>query len=433
MAINIGSRLKHAWNAFRNNDPGTVKVAEVSTYTRPDRPRVSRGGERSIVVALLNRIAVDVASIDIKHVRLDDEERFIEEIDSNLNYCLQKEANLDQTGRAFVKDFVFSMLDEGCIAVVPVDTTENPFMTQAYDVLSLRVGKIVDWYPTEVKVELYNDRTGKHEQKKLPKHMVAIIENPFYPVMNAPSSTMQRLIRKLAILDSVDEETGGGKLQMIIQLPYIVKSENKKRQAEERLADIQRQLTDNKLGIAYADGTEKVIQLNRPLENNLQEQIEYLTNMLYGQMGLTPEILNGSANEETMLNYYNRTIEPICSVIIEEFERKWLSKTARTQRQAIRFFRDPFKLVPVAQIAEMADKFTRNEIMTSNEFRQVIGMKPSADPKADQLVNSNIAQPEQGMLPGVVEGEETDADIQQQIADIDENERQLDELEAMLK
>lgn len=433
MAISIGSRLKHAWNAFRNNDSGTVKVAETSTYFRPDRPRISRGGEKSIVVALYNRMAMDVAAIDIKHVRLDDEERFIEEIDSDLNNCLQCEANIDQTGRAFIQDLVFSMFDEGCIAAVPIDTTANPMLTQSYDIITARVGKIVEWYPSSVKVHIYDERTGKYEDKKFPKSIVSIIENPFYSVMNTPNSTLQRLIRKLALLDSVDEETGSGKLQMIIQLPYIVKSDLRKEQAEKRRKEIEHQLMESKYGIAYTDGTEKITQINRPLENNLQEQIEYLTNILYGQLGLTPEILNGSANEETMLNYYNRTIEPICSAITNEFERKWLSKTARTQRQAIRFFRDPFKLVPVAQIAEIADKFTRNEIMTSNEIRQFIGMKPSADPKADELVNSNIAQPEQPMLPGAVEGEETDADIQAQIAQIDDNERQLDELEAMLR
>lgn len=430
MAINLSSRLKHAWNAFLNNESGTLNVAETSTYFRPDRPRISRGGEKSIVVALYNRMAMDVSAITIKHVRLDDEDRFIGEINSDLNYCLQKEANIDQTGRGFIQDLVFSMFDEGCIAAVPIDTTSNPVISNSYDILSMRVGKIVEWYPSMVKVSIYNDRTGKKEEKKFPKSMVSIIENPFYAVMNAPNSTLQRLIRKLALIDAVDEESSSGKLQMIIQLPYIIKSENRQLQAEKRRKDIERQLTESKFGIAYTDGTEKITQINRPLENNLQEQIEYLTNMLYGQLGLTPEILNGSANEEMMLNYYNRTIEPICSAIVEEFERKWLSKTARTQRQAIRFFRDPFRLVPVAQIAEMADKFTRNEIMTSNEFRQVIGMKPSADPKADQLVNSNIAQPEQAMVPG---GEETDADIQAQIAQIDENERQLDELEASLK
>jgi hypothetical protein len=374
----------------------------------------------------------------IKHVRLDDEGRFIEDMKSDLNYCLQKEANLDQTGRAFIQDAVFSMLDQGCVALVPTDTDSNPIDSNAYDVETVRVGKVVDWYPSYVKVNCYNEKTGKHEDVTLPKKMVPLPENPFYAIMNTQNSTVQRLIRKMSLIDMVDEESSSGKLQMIIQLPYIVKTENQKLQAEKRRKMIEEQLTESKFGIAYTDGTEKITQVNRPLENNLQEQIEYLTNMLYGQLGLTPEILNGSANEETMLNYYNRTLEPICAAITNEMERKWLSKTARTQGQAIRFFRDPFRLVPAAQLAELADKFTRNEIMTSNEFRQVIGLKPANDPKADELVNSNIAQSNGNgteVMPGTIPEQpvETPDDIQAQIDEIDKNDAELEKLEAMLK
>jgi hypothetical protein len=374
----------------------------------------------------------------IKHVRLDDEGRFIEDMKSDLNYCLQKEANLDQTGRAFIQDAVFSMLDQGCVALVPTDTDSNPIDSNAYDVETVRVGKVVDWYPSYVKVNCYNEKTGKHEDVTLPKKMVPLPENPFYAIMNTQNSTVQRLIRKMSLIDMVDEESSSGKLQMIIQLPYIVKTENQKLQAEKRRKMIEEQLTESKFGIAYTDGTEKITQVNRPLENNLQEQIEYLTNMLYGQLGLTPEILNGSANEDTMLNYYNRTLEPICAAITNEMERKWLSKTARTQGQAIRFFRDPFRLVPAAQLAELADKFTRNEIMTSNEFRQVIGLKPANDPKADELVNSNIAQSNGNgteVMPGTIPEQpvETPDDIQAQIDEIDKNDAELEKLEAMLK
>ena len=438
MAIDIASRLKHAWNAFRNNSSGTVRVAESSTYVNPNRPFISRGGEKSIVVAIYNKIATDVAQIMIKHVRLDDEGRFIEDMKSDLNYCLQKEANIDQTGRAFIQDAVFSMLDQGCVALVPTDTDSNPIDSNAYDVEAIRVGKVVDWYPSYVKVNCYNEKTGKHEDVTLPKKMVPLPENPFYAVMNTQNSTVQRLIRKMSLIDMVDEESSSGKLQMIIQLPYIVKTESQKLQAEKRRKMIEEQLTESKFGIAYTDGTEKITQVNRPLENNLQEQIEYLTNMLYGQLGLTPEILNGSANEETMLNYYNRTLEPICAALTNEMERKWLSKTARTQGQAIRFFRDPFRLVPAAQLAELADKFTRNEIMTSNEFRQVIGLKPANDPKADELVNSNIAQSNGNgteVMPGMIPEQpvETPDDIQAQIDEIDKNDAELEKLEAMLK
>lgn len=433
MAINIGSRLKHAWNAFRNNKSGTVEIAERSTYYRPDRPRITKGGEKSIIIAIYNKIAVDVAQVDFKHVRLDAEGRFIEEMDSDINYCLKREANLDQSGRAFIQDAVFSMLDDGCVALVPTDCDANPEMTQAYDVETMRTGKVVEWFPSYVRVNAYNQLTGKRDDVTIAKSITPIVSNPFYEVMNTPNSIMQRLIRKMALIDMVDEESSSGKLQMIIQLPYIIKTESRQQQAEKRRKEIERQLTESKFGIAYTDGTEKITQVNRPLENNLQEQIEYLTNMLYGQLGLTPEIMNGTANEETMLNYYNRTIKPICTAIVEEIDRKWLSKTARTQGQAIKFFTDPFRLVPTSQMAELADKFTRNEIMTSNEIRQAIGMKPSSDPKADQLVNSNIAQPENGMMPMGMEQPETDADIQAQIAEIDKNDAELEKLEEMLK
>lgn len=437
MAESIGSRLKRAWNVFTNRSPSyELNNTENGYYYRPDRPRLVRGGERSIVASLYNRISLDVAAIDIKHVRLDENGRYIEDIDSDLNKCLNVEANIDQTARAFKQDIVLSMLDEGVIAAVPIDTTTNPFNSQAYDIQSVRTGRIVQWYPTKVKVSVYNERTGQKEEILVPKSSTVIVENPFYSVMNEPNSTLQRLIRKLSLLDFVDEESSSGKLDLIIQLPYIVKGENKKKQAEERRADIERQLKSSKYGIAYTDGTEHIQQLNRPLENNLMKQIEYLTEQLYSQLGMTPEILNGSANEETMLNYQNRTIEPIIAAITAEMHRKWLSKTARTQKQAIRYFSDPFKLVPVSQVAEMADKFTRNEIMTSNEFRQVIGLKPANDPKADMLVNSNINQGNEYMNQML--GDEqmmggTEGDVEAQLAQLDENDAQLDELERMLE
>lgn len=398
MEINIGSRLKHAYNAFMNRDPTYTPIG--SSYSiRPDRPRLSRGNERSIVTSVFNRIALDVASIDIKHCRLDENGRYVEDIDSGLNNCLDLEANLDQTGRAFIQDVVMSMLDEGCVAIVPVDTILNPKITNSYDILSMRTGKILDWYPTHVRVRLYNDQTGDKEDILLPKSQVAIIENPLYAVINEHNSTMQRLIRKLSLLDVTDEQTASGKLDLIIQLPYVVKTDARREQANRRRKEIEEQLTGSKYGIAYTDGTEKVTQLNRSLENNLLKQIEYLTEMMYSQLGITQEVLNGTADEKTMLNYNNRTVEPIVSAIVDEMKRKFLTITARSQRQTIAFFRDPFRLVPVNDIAEIADKFTRNEIMTSNEIRQIVGMKPSDDPKADELINSNISQPDETMRP----------------------------------
>lgn len=391
MELTISNRLKHAFNAFMNRDPTPYNLG-YSYSKRPDRPRLSRGNERSIVTAIFNRIAIDVASIGIKHCRLDENDRFVEDINSSLNDCLNVEANIDQTGRAFIQDVVMSMLDEGCVAIVPIDTTANPKTTNSYDILSMRTGKILDWYPDYVRVRVYNDRTGEKEDILLPKKQVAIIENPLYAIVNEPNSTMQRLIRKLSLLDVTDEQTASGKLDLIIQLPYMIKSEARRDQAERRRKDIETQLAEGKYGIAYTDGTEKITQLNRSVENNLMKQVEYLTNMVYSQLGITQTILDGTADEQTMLNYINRTIEPIVSAIVDEMKRKFLTKTARSQCQSISYFRNPFKLVPVNNIAEIADKFTRNEIMTSNEIRQIIGMKPSDDPKADKLQNSNISQ-----------------------------------------
>lgn len=394
MEISIGSRLKHVWNAFFNRDPtGFWRDVGTGYSYRPDRPRLSRGNERSIVTSVYNRISLDAASIDILHVRLDENERFLEEIKSGLDNCLTLEANVDQTGRAFIQDVVLSLLDEGCVAIVPVDTTDDPNETGSYDIQTMRTGKILEWYPRHVKVRVYNDQTGMKEDILLPKSAVAIIENPLYAVINEPNSTMQRLIRKLNLLDAVDEQSSSGKMDLIIQLPYVVKTETRRQQAEQRRLDIERQLSGSKYGIAYTDGTERITQLNRPVENNLMKQIEYLTSMLYSQLGITQSILDGSADDKTMLNYYNRTIEPIVAAIADEMKRKFLTKTARSQRQSIQFFRDPFKLVPVNEISEIADKFTRNEIMTSNEIRQIIGMKPSDDPEADELRNKNLSKP----------------------------------------
>ena len=394
MELSFVSRLKHSWNAFMNKDPTHYNYQGFSggySY-RPDRPRLTRGNERSTVTSVYNRIALDVAAIDIRHCVLDENDRFLAYKDSALNNCLSLEANIDQTGRAFIQDVVMSMFDEGCVAIVPVDTTLDPDVTKGFDVISMRTGKILEWYPAHVKVRVYNDRTGEKEDIVLPKRSVGIIENPLYAVINEPNSTMQRLIRKLNLLDVIDEQSGSGKLDLIIQLPYVIKTEARRQQAETRRKDIEMQLSGSKYGIAYTDGTERITQLNRPVENNLMKQIEYLTNMLYSQLGITQGVLDGTADEQTMLNYHNRCVEPIISAIVDEMKRKFLSKTARTQRQTIKFFKDPFKLVPVNNIAEIGDKFTRNEIMTSNEIRQVIGMKPSDDPKADQLVNSNISQ-----------------------------------------
>lgn len=397
MEMSIGSRLKHAWNAFITNRDPTRYIPSLGPgfSSRPDRPRLSRGNERTIVTSIYNRIALDVAGISIKHCRLDDNGRYVSEVNSGLNNCLNLEANIDQTGRAFIQDVVLSMFDEGCVAIVPVDTTLNPKDTNSYDIQTMRTGKIVEWYKHDVKVRIYNDQIGEKQEIILPKNQVAIIENPLYAVINEPNATMQRLIKKLRLLDVSDERTLSGKLDLIIQLPYSTRTDIKKEQAERRRETLESQLVDSKYGIAYADATEKIIQLNRSVENNLMSQIEYLTNQLYSQLGLTQSVMDGTADEKTMLNYNNRTIEPIIAAIVDEMKRKFLTKTARTQGQSIMYFKDPFKLVPVNDIAEIADKFTRNEIMTSNEIRQIVGMKPSSDPKADKLVNSNISQPEQ--------------------------------------
>lgn len=387
-------RLQHGWNAFVNNRSPTTHYSYIGpgNSRRPDRPRFSRGNERSIVTAIFNRIALDVAAIDIMHCRLDEENRFTEIIESKLHNCLTLDANIDQTGRALKQDIVQSMFDEGCVAIVPVDTTTNP-NTGSYDIASMRVGKVTEWFPRHVRVNLYNEQRGEKEDVVLPKSMVAIIENPLYAVMNEPSSTLQRLIRKLNLLDLIDEQSGSGKLDLIIQLPYIIKTDARRQQAEQRRKDIENQLAGSKYGIAYTDGTERITQLNRPVENNLLKQIEYLTNMLYSQLGITQAVLDGTADEKTMLNYYSRTIEPIVSAIVDEMKRKFLTKTARSQKQSIMFVRDPFKLVPANDLAEIADKFTRNQILSSNEIRQIIGRKPSSDPEADKLINHNISQP----------------------------------------
>lgn len=398
--MGLRDRVQHAWNAFFNQDPTNSYVDYGSTYYyRPDRVRFSGGNEKSIVTSIFNRIAMDAASVDIKHVKLDSNGRYEKTMDSGLNNCLSLEANIDQTGRAFKQDIFMSMLDEGCIAIVPVDTTMNPKVTGSYDIESMRTGKVVEWHPNSVKVRLYNERTGNKEEVILPKSMVAIVENPLYAVINERNSTMQRLIRKLNLLDAIDEQSSSGKMDLIIQLPYVIKSEARRQQAEARRKDIESQLTDSKYGIAYTDGTERITQLNRPVENNLMKQIEYLTSMLYSQLGITQSILDGTADDKTMLNYYNRTIEPVVAAVVDEMKRKFLTKTARSQMQSIAFFRDPFKLVPVNDIAEIADKFTRNEIMTSNEIRQIIGMKPANDPKADELRNSNLNHPDESKNP----------------------------------
>ena len=398
----LTSRIKNAWNAFRSRDPTLFYREPGMSYSyRPDRPRFSSGNERSIVTSVYNKIAVDVAAIDIKHCRLDDNGRYVKDINSGLNNCLTLEANIDQTGRSFVQDTVMSMFDEGVVAMVPVDTTSDP-TTGSFDILTMRTGKVIEWFPRSVKLEVYNDRTGRKESIVMPKSSVAIVENPFYAVMNENNSTFKRLVRKLNILDAIDEQSGSGKLDLIIQLPYVVKGETRQQQADKRRDDIVNQLK-GPYGIAYIDGTEKITQLNRPVENNLMKQVEYLTNMLYAQLGMTPSILDGTADEQTMLNYNNRTIEPIVAAITGAMKRSFLSKTARAQGQTIMSFRDPFKLVPVNNIAEIADKLTRNEILTSNEVRQIIGFKPSDDPKADKLVNSNISQPKEDAL-GLTEG-----------------------------
>ena len=402
------SRFKDAWNVFTGRDPTRDKAYHGISYSyRPDRWRLSRGNERSIVTSVYNRISMDSASMDIKHVKLDKDNRYVEDMDSSLNNCLTLEANIDQTARAFRQDTYLSMLDEGCVAIVPIETSGNPDRG-AYSIYTMRVGKIVEWYPSSVKVEIYDDRDGQKKERILPKSTVAIVENPLYAVINEHNSVMQRLIRKLNILDSIDEQSGSGKLDLIIQLPYVIKSEARRKQAEARRKDIEEQLSGSKYGIAYTDGTEHITQLNRAVENNLMKQIEYLTSMLYSQLGINQQILDGSANEETMLNYYNRTIEPIVSAVVDEMKRKFLTKTARSQRQSIVSFRDPFKLVPVMELAKMADTMTRNEIMSSNEIRQTIGMKPSKDPNADKLRNKNLNQSAESIANGDGQTEENE-------------------------
>lgn len=393
MEMSFGSRLKHAWNAFTGNIQMNYRDLGMGYSYRADRPRMSRGNERSIVTSVYNRIALDVAALNVQHVRLDENGRFLSVIDDGLNNCLTLEANIDQTARSFIQDVVVSMFDEGSVAIVPVDTTTDPNVSGSYDIQSLRVGQILDWYPQYIRARVYNEQTGRKEDIVVPKSAVAIIENPLYAVINEPNSTMQRLIRKLNLLDVIDEQSGSGKLDLIIQLPYVIKTEARRQQAENRRKDIENQLSGSKYGIAYTDGTEHITQLNRSVNNNLMSQIEYLTSMLYSQLGITQSILDGTADEKTMLNYNNRTIEPIISAIVDEMKRKFLTKTARSQHQSISFLRDPFKLVPVNDIAEIADKFTRNEIMTSNEIRQVVGMKPSEDPRADELRNKNLSAP----------------------------------------
>lgn len=397
MEFNISSRIRKAWNAFLSREPSIIFRGGYSY--RPDRPRLTRGAERTTVTAVYNRIALDVSSISIQHVKLDDNNQFISTIDDGLNQCLTLSANLDQTSRAFIQDVVLSMLDEGCVAICPVETSANIFEENSFDIYSMRTGKVIEWYPDSVKVRIYNEQTGEKEELVYPKRCVAIIENPLYAVVNETNSTVQRLIRKLSLLDAVDEESSSGKLDLIIQLPYTLKSGLKQEQAERRRQQIEDQLKGSKYGVAYIDGTEHITQLNRSLDNNLLKQIEYLTNMLYSQLGITTAVMDGTANEETMLNYNSRTVEPIISAIVDEMKRKFLTKTARSQKQSIMFFKDPFKLVPVSQIAEIADKMTRNEIMTSNEIRQIIGMKPSSDPSADELRNKNLSEPAENKQP----------------------------------
>lgn len=420
MEMSFGSRLKHAWNAFTGNIQMNYRDLGMSYPYRADRPRMSRGNERSIVTSVYNRIALDVAALNVQHVRLDENGRFLSVIDDRLNNCLTLEANVDQTARSFIQDVVISMFDEGSVAIVPVDTTTDPNVSGSYDIQSLRVGQILDWYPQYIRTRVYNEQTGRKEDIVVPKSAVAIIENPLYAVINEPNSTMQRLIRKLNLLDVIDEQSGSGKLDLIIQLPYVIKTEARRQQAENRRKDIESQLSGSKYGIAYTDGTEHITQLNRSVNNNLMSQIEYLTSMLYSQLGITQSILDGTADEKTMLNYNNRTIEPIISAIVDEMKRKFLTKTARSQRQSISFFRDPFKLVPVNEIAEIADKFTRNEIMTSNEIRQVVGMKPSDDPRADELRNKNLSEPSGSDQQSEEAPITTDNSVEESASDLDD-------------
>ena len=393
MPDSISTRLAHAWNAFTNRDSSEYQNSRDLGYSssrRQDRVRLHITSERSIIISVYNRIALDVSAVSIQHVRLDQNGRFSEGITSGLNTCLTTEANIDQTSRAFIQDIVMSMFDEGVVAVVPIDTTINPKVSGSYDIQTMRTGRVVGWYPKHVRVRLYNENTGVQEELTLPKSMVAIIENPLYSVMNEPNSTLKRLLKKLAILDAIDEQSGAGKLDIIIQLPYVIKTEARRAQAEQRRKDIEMQLAGTKYGIAYTDGTERITQLNRPAENNLMTQIQYLTSMLYSQLGLTEDVFTGKADEATMLNYNNRTVGPIVSAIVDEFKRKFLTKTARAQNQSIMFFRDVFSLVPVNEIADVADKFTRNEVLSSNDMRAIIGYKPSSDPRADELRNKNL-------------------------------------------
>lgn len=442
-------RLSHAWNAFLNKDPTNyLKNVGPTTYYRYDRAHFSRGNEKSIVTAVYNRIALDVVANSIQHVRLDDAGRYLYAMDSSLNNCLTVEANIDQTARAFMTDVVISLLDDGCVAIVPIDT-DTSIIDNSFDINTMRTGSITQWFTDSVRVRVYNEKTGNKEEITLPKKSVAIIENPFYAVMNEYNSTLQRLIRKLSILDAVDEQQGAGKLDLIIQLPYVIKTDARRAQAEARRKDIENQLAGSKYGIAYTDGTEHITQLNRSVDNQLLTQVEYLTNLLYSQLGLTVEILNGTASEEVMMNYTSRTIEPILSAIVDEMKRKFLTKTARTQRQSIMFFKDPFKLVPVSQIAELADKLTRNEIMTSNEIRQIVGLKPSTDPGADELRNKNLNQSNEQIAAqeesGIMADEEymedeamaqepmTEEEYKSQMAELDKVDSDLDELESSLQ
>ena len=424
MDLSIRTRLKNAWNVFNNKQSFYDNSYSNGYYYRPDRTRLTKGNERSIITSLYNRISLDVANIDFKHCRLDKNNRYVEDMDSKLNNCLTLEANIDQTARAFIQDIVMSMFDEGCVAIIPVDTIYNPNETESYQIETMRTGRIRTWYPRKIEVEVYNDQTGLKENIVIDKSLACIIENPFYSIMNEPNSTLQRLIRKLLLLDSIDEQSGSGKLDLIIQLPYIVKSDARKQQAEQRRTEIERQLSGSKYGIAYTDGTEKITQLNRPVENNLMKQIEYLTSMLYSQLGITQAVLDGTADEQTMLNYYSRTVEPIAAAIADEMKRKFISKTARSQGQSIEFFRDPFKLVPVNNLAEIADKFTRNEILTSNEIRQVVGIKPSDDPKADELRNSNLNQNNED-----IKNEQVETDIPEESNNNEKKSKAKDKLE----
>ena len=420
----LTERFKNSWNAFFNNrDPSPLQYGSYTTYYKPDRIRLTPGTERTIINAIYTRIAIDVASVDIEHVRVDEEGRYLTKIPSELNRCLNLTANLDQTGRAFIQDAVMSMFDEGCVALVPTDTSENPKTNNSYDIYSLRTGKIKEWRPNEIKVEVYNEKKGKKEELYLPKEMVAIVENPLYSIMNEPNSTMKRLIRKLTLLDIVDENSSSGKLDLIIQLPYVIKTESRRQQAEIRRKDIEMQLAGSKYGIAYTDGTERITQLNRPVENNLMSQIEYLTKLLYSQLGMTEEVLNGTANEAVMLNYYNRTIEPILSAFCLEMKRKWLTKTAITQGQSIEFFRDPFKLVTINSIAQVGEVFTRNAVMAPNEVRGIIGLKPSQDPNADLLKNRNLYDKD---MPATNEQGETVEDIDAEIDQLDAMQQEVD-------